>query len=200
MLTAHNVQVLQNLIGWALDQDHDMPDYPEHLQDLCESDAYELSRIADALAAASQKTPADSADYVRAARALNENLPDSLPRTDDIKTADDADSVLAEFKSHAEALEQAQREQGQPLWIIRAPWDGPALELEPERGTEPNVPAAARALWTIQELAELVETEPRSNDPEPELARVMLAAGALYAAGKGTLSQCMRTAVLWERG
>ncbi len=197
MLNPHMIQTLQNLIGWALDQDHDMPDYPEHLDDLAETTADELSRIADALAL-SQKTPATSAKrdaYVQAARALNENLPDSLPRTDSITSPADADELLREFRDHAEALEQARREVGQNVWLVPAPWDAPALELEPERraGLEPH-PSEPRA--ALAELSWLVE----SGSDDGSLARVMLAAGALYAAGKGSLSQCMHTAVVWERG
>ncbi len=189
MLSAHNVQTIQNLIGWALDQNHDMPDYPEHIEDLAETTADELSRIADALAL-SQKTPATSASrdaYVQAARALNENLPDSLPRTDSITSPADADELLREFEDHAGALKQARREVGQNVWLVPAPWDAPALELEPQSEEEED--PLAQLHW--------LENTGSGSD---ELGRVMLAAGALYAAGKGSLSQCMHTAVIWERG
>ncbi len=75
-----------------------------------------------------------------------------------------------------------------------APWDGPTLELEP--GTEPA--DGYGYLKVPEQLQLLLDTEP--SEGADALARVMLAAGALYAHRKGSLSQCMRTAVLWERG
>ncbi len=202
MLNPHMIQTLQNLIGWALDQDHDMPDYPEHLDDLAETTADELSRIADALAL-SQKTPAreeSQARYVKAARALAENLPDSIKPTDEIRSTADADDVLREFEDHAGALKQARAEVGQNIWLVPAPWDAPALELEPQSEEEEDPIAQLHWLENTGSGSDELARVMLAGSGSDELARVMLAAGALYAAGKGSLSQCMHTAVVWERG
>ena len=199
MLNAHQVQVIQNLIGWALDQDHDMHDYPEHLEDLCDGNVDELESIARALADAQ-----DSRAYIRAARDLNENLPDSLPMTDEIRTRADADEVLRVMNEHAEALYREQVASGpEALWLVPAPWDGPELELETDPAPHWD-PQCSRAQYVLTELVQLVASTvpgPDSDErAEHELARVLLATGALFARGTGTLSQCVRTALIWERG
>ncbi len=45
--------------------------------------------------------------FIQAARHLNENLPDSLPSTDEIVTEEEAEFVLNVMESHAKALREA---------------------------------------------------------------------------------------------
>jgi hypothetical protein len=201
MLTATQLDALHNLIGHALDQAHDAPEGEAEYLDTFDTTASELDSIAREL---SKITVMPAESYIRAARDLAENLPDSLPA--DITTQADADNVLREFKQHAESLEQARalearRWKTQRYWIVSAPWDGPELELEPmpHASSEPTPTLnRTRAELVLEQLSSYVATEP--NDAEQMLARLMLAAGALYARGAGTLTQCMYTAGVWERG
>lgn len=205
MLDIQQRAAIQAALGYLLDEDHASA-APGWLEEKTGCTADEL-RAASFELAHPQTMLADGPDsgLIAAARALNENLPDSLPLSDDICSRADVQEQLQTVREHERALENELARDALRTkrgWLVPAPWDGPELALEPELGTEPSVPSRARSLWVLQELARLVETEPESLPDESEsmLARVMLATGALYARGAGTLSQCMRTASLWERG
>ncbi len=192
MLNAHMVQVIQNLIGWALDQEHDMHDYPGHLEDLCESDVSELETIARELA---NIVPAE---YLQAARHLLENIHDELPR--EIQSTPDAREFELVLSSHLYSLSGA-RQSMPNVWLVPAPYDGTA-ELAPLVDV-PFMDYGLRDSDIPLELQRLRDTS-ESSDASAELARVMLAAGALYARGFGLgserLSQCLKQAMVWERG
>lgn len=209
MLNAVQLEILQALIGNALDQDHDMADWPEYLPESVGGSAEDLRAIAAELAKVQSSEPSE---LVQAARQLNENLHDSTPMTDQITSRAAAQDLLRVIREHEQALSTELAKdslRARKVWLVPAPWEGPELELDPAAesgGPEPRVPSAARALWVCQQLAELVETEPARADRDPAdraeqtLARVLLSIGALYSVGAGTLSQCCRTALIWERG
>jgi hypothetical protein len=186
MLTLEQIKALQSLIGWALDQDHDTPDF-DFLGESLETNADELLAIARALSAATTRR-----QYLTAAQQLAENLPDSVPGS--IGTAADALEFERVLREHLEALELERSHQVPALWLVPAPWDAPELAF-PQVGWLGDEP------WNIpNQLHELVESEPTSSDAEEMLGRVLLATGALYARGLGTLSQCLAQATVWERG
>jgi hypothetical protein len=186
MLTLDQIKALQSLIGWALDQDHDTPDF-DFLGESLETTSNELISTALALSEATTRR-----QYLTAARDLAENLPDSLPP--EMTTTSDALEFERVLREHLEALELERSKQVPALWLVPAPWDAPELALT-DVGTLGDEP------WDIPyQLSRLCRTEPTTVDAEPMLGRVMLATGALYARGLGTLSQCLSQAMTWERG
>lgn len=207
MFTAHQIQVMAALVTWALDQDHDMPDYPEHLSDLCDSDAYELSRILDSLRMPFADRTAGGS-YVQAARHLAENICDSLPQTDDIRTAADADTVLSELTQHAAALADADRRspRAQLAVLLGLPY-GTDLDLSSEQAAFNETDRLSRRATDEQPSCDdflrewLTDGSPSDSLQEEQLTALFTHAAALRQAyPRRPLADCLLQASICLNG
>lgn len=83
---------------------------------------------------------------------------------------------------------------------VQVPFEGDQdLVLDPYVKGDTYEDAVEHLLWFLDTMSP--STRPDDNyNPEEALERVFRAAVVLKAAGAGTFPECLRTAIVWERG